>query len=1561
MSEQQRRPTSQPVPGERLLLIVHELALAGRSLTVRVYQVASTSSRSITVEQADDYASTRGFRVVAVDEVDNEFAIFVARETAEAIYRADYHLAEADSEPIPVDNLVNSLIPALEIVGNRQRDVGELVCREPQPHLVKKARAVPAKSAAAASKNAHLVAKQQDKRAVRTMKTTDRALHAIASAHSADVAQGQPADTEEPLSPRSKSARKSSKGGILHRMVLADEKPLWISGLASIADETSEQSGDTATAFTEVPAEANSVHSIDIPKPAIAVSKRVKPDRKGKHQGLQDRREKERKNRLFAAQPAPLTKDRKSDPAITTPHAVNVALSRLSLPSTSALARVVLAKQAFMEILRVEQHASEQEQFLRKRSHRGARHVLKDEHESERLLGVEITDERPERNIKLLGSPRTDDYGYEEKIHLSERIRRNSLVRDANGNLRRPSTSSSRRPSSASAHTAERTELMASLSTPILPTRSGSSTALTPVGIPADRPISPQRLRPITSAFEATAPSESQQDIQPEAPVDSMNGISEAEQQLEDPDATRSTPRIAVDVPDTALLLDSRDDDKNAVDVDSEAQDTESRNQIIEIHEPERDEQPEPMEPIEELTKTEATSVTAVIQQEYEQNVERLQSPRNAAQWDEQVGQAEEVPQSSFTVEQAITAAVEQDLNADSPTPIQENTENKASPRPEISHSPSAAASTADQVPEEPHVTDYCPSVELLEDAELQQNEDVRDTSRVQEIVIIEAEASADAVDLAPQDQAVCTPFTLSSETFEGRTEIASVSGDQGDQDASETRSEIIPVPSARHASPPEPSTTTQEAKDHINVAAQSATLDEATQLPLINPVREAKPSVADVIEFPSPVAVPNSVEKNLNQTTFTTAKRNSRSKPSPERKASRTPGGNTAGTSDASKATTPSLRQMRSPGTNGEAKSRRRPSVVLSHIKLGGDSSEPVVSPSRRKSVALKTIPSGFALGEYASDQNASTLTALKAGTHTKNKQAKRRPLQHAATQVHLPSEYHAKWSKWVHGRHVVDKVSCLRLEEIVLQDLHNETNLLKLGLRYARFPGASLPAVLLLEHSSTASTSHSGIPGTHEYWNWLGNAHFNIFLRSRKFMPAAKFHLNKCLQAFTHAFAYIESMADPLLLLRYAICLFWRKGESDLEQTNEIFHELFTKFASFCEKDRLNLLFLHFQVLFCLKMHQEAMDCMHAIISLHRVATEAKGESTASSTAASMSPPYDTMDYMLMLVHCQQIMGDYVQASATFSSILKAKSIHQEGALSDDEYLDFWYNLADRCFYHEDYVLAMEYYSIALTFAKDSLVLATMLYNRGLCHQSVGETAKCMAEFKRARNVNRHVLPPITIADLREGYEEQFALLLRKPVGQLIEEVRVTLYDKAVKRLQRIFRRRKILLAQQIEAAKADASQSSMPAAKNASNTDPSARAALLGLIRANSSLSNHGLPDASSLDPQTGGSSLGDEQQIRLREQFLIRKNTAIALLDSLRSDPRYHTPSPSPAKTGEGSKRAVISKQGTISVRSGLLSPEAKHPQRRRHDSMDSFYKVCAADAVVAEGHANPVMV
>lgn len=247
-----------------------------------------------------------------------------------------------------------------------------------------------------------------------------------------------------------------------------------------------------------------------------------------------------------------------------------------------------------------------------------------------------------------------------------------------------------------------------------------------------------------------------------------------------------------------------------------------------------------------------------------------------------------------------------------------------------------------------------------------------------------------------------------------------------------------------------------------------------------------------------------------------------------------------------------------------------------------------------------------------------------------------------------------------------------------------------------------------------------------------------------------------------------------------------------------------------------------------------------------------------------------------------------------------------------------------------------------MALNFAKESQLLAAIHYKLGLCFQALGDSQRCVAEYKRARNMNRHVRPPVSLTELRGSYDDQFALLLEKSVRQVIEEVRVNLYDRAVRQLQRVFRR-KYQAPSSGTSASDVAPEVKMPSIVPRKLSRPLSRSRLIsGSPQALDTTGSAGpnasteatVPDA--CEPVVVLEETEVDVAARRQAEFEVRKQAALDQMKNLRSAPfdDVHPPGLSPKST------RII--RGT--TQSELLSPEKDRPEVRRLRPMATFNQV-----------------
>lgn len=1666
------RPTTQQSKG-RLVLEVEDFVLAHKAVVVRIYEVkslgaVSSSPLNAVVSKGSDATEMDtdvngasadevvGFYITAVDEVGNEYSLSVSRQKAVYLHRVEQEARGFSSESVnedttSIDALAAGILAHLDIIGNRHRDIGKLAVREPQVHVVKKARVVPAKSSTAKQKNVHLPAKRQDQRAARSLKTAVKTREAIESAqrsgHVVSDITSTAASDDETLSPRTRKARKSSEYRLLNRMAVADAKTIWKSELESIHDDPSFRAlmnGMDSDALAEQLGQKGSESTERVA--TLGAIKRVVPEKKTKHKELQQRRDKGREARLritratsssaihdlaSASATAPAN-DAPSPRAATFEEIDGLPgnlvkrlpslgnSSRRSLLSQSDSVRApALAGSSYSRKSIVPEQPQEPEQFLRKRSDAAERRVLKDDSIFNEIpgMGIEITTERPVSRGSLLGSPRLDDAMHFEKLRMQENARRSSLVRDKDGNLRRRSsiTRSPSRKQSLVATPELRDALATSVSAPELP-RPDSAPVASELASPRQLATSPRFDVPVlaalservlqddaidsesTNLFQTTrkfVPDDDATRVVPEAPV---SGASETECSDNDNNSSseHGTPAPATEYqPPCELIADSADGASGTsgcsdpVEVNATPASTPQSHLLVEPSE-------QTIEVDEEESGQDGDGAEAQTQRSHD--VDQDPAVRDTSAHEPALAPA------AATVEKPSPPAV-LELATTLPTPrqvcwVEESLEPAPLASPRLVRLPPVTAACEPRQDEGAvlaHELRQDHEATSIGSCEADAAQCAHSVIRTE--LLTSSSPAIDRVDL--QEPPTPERSVLASEGQRAITDhdelqasvgvslidsTSDLSSRDEDNDHNQCK-QLTPRPSGSEysqttchaASSEEP--TREPVASEIAAPTHSLSVHEESDVhrESIDPPLSSRDGSANGEALTS--APPRASESELDTQTATSqtaALSQTGSPPKPHKSKIH---GALASDGSPRKSSSRSLLSQSTKGASPKRskdqhnpEARRKSGLSAQKAEVDRATRKSSLKPSPRKLSSKDLGIHGDVDNRDDAKQGAGSVSAKVAKHHATHKKRSAESVAFLYTSPH----YHKKWGRWLNRRLVVDKISCLQLEELVLENPQVEKHLVKLGLRYARWSGTSLAAILLLEHASLLPENS---PRTHEYWNSLGNAHLDLFLRNRKFLPVSKYHLGKCLQAFTHAFAYMESMADPLLLLRYAICLFWRSGDANLEKADDVFRELFAKFASFCDKDRLNVTFLRFQTLARLHMYQEAAECIAAVVQLQAAAAAAaastppgSADSTASSTSSSVPGPYDTADYMMMLMHCQQCSGDYLVASATFSSVLKILGVTQEGSLSDEQYLELWYNLAEKCFAHEEYPLALEFYSIALSFAKDSHVLASIHYSRGLCCEAVGEDAKCVAEYKRARNVNRHIAPLVPLSDLHANYSEQFAAFLQKPIRQVIEEVRVNLYDKAVKKLQRIFRR-KHKPQSGADDTKSSRGGAVLTRAPSFSNSDPRARRRNSLLRQPSSSVLGLGAGLPLQQEPMNEEDDEDDDRSTRDRapekiahEQFLARQRVAVESIHQIRSDPRYHrsytsqfallTSSTSSSARTVAAKKVKSMPSESFAHTSGLLNPDRERPELRRKQSMEAFNKVvCLARHDVLSGRSD----
>ncbi|KAL4138747.1 hypothetical protein PRIC2_002251 [Phytophthora ramorum] len=1516
-STRETRPPSQP-SRDRLVLQVENVVLAGRRLlAIEIFEVQnaattpssplrSTPQPSTPSSTSLSSARASGFRVAARDEVENEYSLFVTLQKAEYLYRAAYPVEAAANEDTSSEAMANGILAHLSIIGNRQRGVGKLVCREPEPHVEKKSRVVPVSTPPHKQKNPHLPSKRQDQRAVRVQKTSKRAMEAVAQAmrrpdsdlSGDDESAGSEVESNKP-------ERKNSEASLLHRMAVADSKTMWKAELETNYEESDHTSfvldDDTESNFLK-----NQQYALP---PGLSPVKRALPERKTKHKDL----EPPVQDFLAAAEPVVTTPMASTHEDDITPE------KEVSAPPSDP--EIVLCPSS---------------------------NLITDVNKA---FSAEETETSKEwvSDLAAAAGPRSPQC-FEEVLRANEK----TSLPTVDGTIADTGIMKSN-PNEVSKDVAEQDvdspptsrqacweESTATISPEVLDEKTYDSTGgdvlLVMKGAVPEIVcgLEPSPLEQGPSEAIVTEANNSAEEQHAELHVVADNFIVDGgdyynrngDEEVSD-DLVRETLVVQEGIGSINTVLQRQDTNENATPDGIDATNDPSIVDAV-VHQ---------------------TDPTGELEQSFEK--------------DDKVGDAN----SGESMQSGASSTSEDTLHIHASPGIDGNAWRVAATVQEPTGSSSeVAVDSTEQIQDRKVITDK--SIYPGEATE-KQDSNLKRVSRNHK-----NRAQMPVVNETGHSEVVNATICFGKDTFDediGNDESIS----KRELDADKFSCDVL-VPDDTSSQPMQPHQTpsldTERKNEDVMVLVEE---DEKGE----EPSSRRKESVQTVVEEADSISFHKTIVGLPQTPTYDEENYTEQQNAGQNILSSRTDtvaatSGQTyirVSSSEHEKTSTISRKKSLSPGKKTGSASNtthanpapkvlgsRRRSTVVQVLDAQAEAPQTLQFERRRTAEDVKrrgkdsrrisTLDQSKPLPGLASSATATTakptdkvLVEKSPGevlrSHSKRQLPTKRQPSHSSGSSQNVSNYHKKWGKWMVGRSIIEKVGCLQLEDLVIADPRNEENLLKLGLRYTKWPGTSLPGILILEHAVLLQKTLSR---TQDYWFWLGSAHLDIFMRHRKYLPVARFHLSKSIWAFTSAFAYMESLADPMRLLRYAIGLFWHKGDGNLEKTRDICHELFSRFVSFCDKDLPNVLFLQFQVFHRLKFYVDAIECMNKIVGLHERLSQQVVSSLSSTNAIAHFSVYDAADYRLMLMQCQQASGDYVSAALSLAAVLKLKGVQQDTTLRDEEYFDLWCSLAEKSFHHEDYALALEYYAIALNFAKQSQVLAAIHYNLGLCFQSLGEDNKCVTEYKRARTANRHVAPLVSLAEISIPYDERFALLLQKSVAQVIEEVRVELYGRAVKRLQRVFRsRRNVNIG--ADSASSDSPLTKMPSLSKRRLSIAAARNPP-ALVKLEDTADKTGVHEEAS--SQQNPAVAGDNQVARLEDStldfverrhefFLARKQIAMEEMVELLMNTQYRGRETSPMFQPKAQLKPGMQ------LRSGMLSPEKDRLDVRRKQSMEAF--------------------
>ncbi|KAL4161813.1 hypothetical protein PRNP1_002365 [Phytophthora ramorum] len=1553
-STRETRPPSQP-SRDRLVLQVENVVLVGRRLlALEIFEVqnaATTPSSPLrSTPQPSTPSSTplssaraSGFRVAARDEVENEYSLFVTLQKAEYLYRAAYPVEAAANEDTSSEAMANGILAHLSIIGNRQRGVGKLVCREPEPHVEKKSRVVPVSTPPHKQKNPHLPSKRQDQRAVRVQKTSKRAMEAVAQAmrrpdsdlSGDDESAGSEVESNKP-------ERKNSEASLLHRMAVADSKTMWKAELETNYEESDHTSfvldDDTESNFLK-----NQQYALP---PGLSPVKRALPERKTKHKDLEVRRQKGRHQRILvtqAVQEAPSSALLDSIPA-QNPYSVvieeteqdassdasrrssGVTVSSTEKPITqprasSAPRSCVVVGNAYSLKNLYESETSEPEQFLRRRTLDAHRSVLPTDQWQDDIfgMGIEITDERP----SLITPPNRLDALLSTARHV--------MTVNAVGSTLQRSTSNVKQVSEKE-HSRISTSPTLSLYSAVRgASHSGSALQSPKLQKPSnDYPEAMQLENKgkllLGQAREIVCDPDRGQRALNQPPVQDF--LAAAEPVVTTPMASTHeddiTPEKEVSAPpsDPEIVLCPSSNLITDVNKAFSAEETEtSKEWVSDLAAAAGPRSPQCFEEV--LRANEKTSLPTVdgtiadtgimksnpnevSKDVAEQDVDSPPTSRQAC-WEESTAtiSSEVLDEKTYDstggdVLLVMKGAVPEIVCGLEPSPLEQG--------------PSEAIVTeANNSAEEQHAELHVVADNFIVDGGDYYNRNgdeevsgdlVRETLVVQEGIgsintVLQRQdtnenATPDGIDatndLSIVDEVVhqTDPTGELEQSCEKDDKVSDAnSGESMQSGAISTSEDTLHI----HASPGIDGNAWRVAATVQEPTGSSSEVDvDSTEQ-----IQDRKVITEKSIYPGEATEKQDSNSKRVN--------RNHKNR-------AQMPVVNETGHSEVVNATICFGKDTFDEDiVNDESISKRELDAdkfscdVLVPDDTSSQPMQPHQTPSldtERKNEDVMVLVEEDEKGEEPSSrQNESVQTVVEEADS----------ISFHKTIVGLPQTPTYDEENYTEQQNAGQNILSSRTDTVAATS----------GQTYTRT-----------------------LSRTQDYWFWLGSAHLDIFMRHRKYLPVARFHLSKSIWAFTSAFAYMESLADPMRLLRYAIGLFWHKGDGNLEKTRDICHELFSRFVSFCDKDLPNVLFLQFQVFHRLKFYVDAIECMNKIVGLHERLSQQVVSSLSSTNAIAHFSVYDAADYRLMLMQCQQASGDYVSAALSLAAVLKLKGVQQDTTLRDEEYFDLWCSLAEKSFHHEDYALALEYYAIALNFAKQSQVLAAIHYNLGLCFQSLGEDNKCVTEYKRARTANRHVAPLVSLAEISIPYDERFALLLQKSVAQVIEEVRVELYGRAVKRLQRVFRsRRNVNIG--VDSASSDSPLTKMPSLSKRRLSIAAARNPP-ALVKLEDTAEKTGVHEEAS--SQQNPAAVGDNQVARLEDStldfverrhefFLARKQIAIEEMIELLTNTQYRGRETSPTFQPKAQLKPGMQ------LRSGMLSPEKDRLDVRRKQSMEAF--------------------
>ncbi|OQR84793.1 hypothetical protein ACHHYP_12820, partial [Achlya hypogyna] len=340
-----------------------------------------------------------------------------------------------------------------------------------------------------------------------------------------------------------------------------------------------------------------------------------------------------------------------------------------------------------------------------------------------------------------------------------------------------------------------------------------------------------------------------------------------------------------------------------------------------------------------------------------------------------------------------------------------------------------------------------------------------------------------------------------------------------------------------------------------------------------------------------------------------------------------------------------------------------------------------------------------------------------------------------------------------WLYGPKVAQRPPLFEIEEQVLVAPSSVSLRVALGYRYAEHEGSKHWAVVLLEQASLMAED----PGGWRFWQVLGHMHYHLMLRYPRQHHCCIFHLHQAAVTYKKAMSYVENMGDVVLIIHFATALFMQGVKDrplEMLATANLRHGI--QFGPLDNQIYVDRLFTHFQICAANGRTSDSLALLAKIRALH-----------------AQPSGYSRTDMDLIHARCLQLDGELLASSELFSRLLK-DMFGPATAYADELYADMWHHLGSLCLRQGHLYLAVEYTTLALTYAKHAKLRATLYYARGLAHYCLSDFNGAEDDYRRGRNSNHDVKPTLSLAELRRSYKEDFDLVLSTSIEDIVRAAR-------------------------------------------------------------------------------------------------------------------------------------------------------------------------------------------